>query len=57
MFEIPLISMETMIHLAITMGGMLLVMCSAMFAVDVWRRVVRKIRKRKDDSSVLQHQN
>ena len=46
MFDIPAISMETMMKLSIIMGGLLFFLCSFIFATDVLSIVVRKIWKK-----------
>jgi hypothetical protein len=46
MFEIPVITMETMMKLSIIMGGMLFFLCSFIFATDLLSLMVRKFWKK-----------
>jgi hypothetical protein len=46
MFDIPAISLETMMKLTILMGGMLFFLCSFIFATDVLSTLIRKIWKK-----------
>jgi len=48
MFEIPVITMETMMKLSIIMGGMLFFLCSVVFAADFLSMVVRKLWKKEN---------
>lgn len=48
MFEIPVITMENMMKLAIIMGGMLFFLCSVVFATDFLSMLARKIWKKEN---------